>query len=64
MLEPCPFCAGDRVELVEVDVGAWMVECMECHATGPIGKSMTQAEQQWNDRQLYPGTGREGRRYG
>lgn len=52
MFEPCPFCAGARAEVVEVDVGAWMVECMECHTTGPIGKSTAAAEERWNDRQL------------
>lgn len=64
MLEPCPFCASARVEVEEVDADAWMVECLHCHATGPVGKSATHAEDRWNDRQLYPGTGREVRRYG
>ncbi len=64
MLESCPFCASARVEVEEVDAGAWMVECLSCHATGPIGKSMTEADNRWNDRKLYPGTGHEMRHYG
>ena len=64
MPEPCPFCAGARVEVVEVDAGAWMVECMECHATGPVGKSTAAAEDRWNSRQLFPSTGREVKRFG
>lgn len=64
MLEPCPFCAGARAEVVEVDVGAWMIECRDCHATGPVSESMTKAEERWNDREFYPGTGREVTRYG
>jgi len=64
MFEPCPFCASTRTELEEVDTGAWMVECLDCHATGPIGRSEVAAVGNWNKRELYPGTGRETKFYG
>ncbi len=35
ILESCPFCGSQHVESSEVDINGWMVECMDCHATGP-----------------------------
>jgi hypothetical protein len=63
MTAPCPFCASEHTEIVEVDLGKWMVECKTCQTTGPLDKSPELAEIRWNHRQLYPGTGREVRRY-
>jgi len=60
----CPFCASMHTETIEVDIGKWMVECLDCQTTGPIDKSPALAEERWNNRMLYPGTGREIRRYG
>ena len=64
MIAPCPFCAGVRTEVVGIDVGKWMVECRDCQTTGPIDNSPGLAEERWNHRQLYPGSGREIRSYG
>ncbi len=36
ILESCPFCGSQHVESSEVDINGWMVECMDCHVTGPI----------------------------
>ena len=53
-LKPCPFCG--RTEFLYVDIyhydgelGA-CVECTECIATGPVGKSKLQAVDAWNRR--------------
>ncbi len=51
MIAPCPFCAGVRTEVVEIDVGKWMVECRDCQTTGPIDKSPVLAKERWNSRQ-------------
>lgn len=50
MFEPCPFCASTRFKVVEVDQCAWMVECMDCHATGPLCQSAESAKVRWNRR--------------
>lgn len=50
MLEPCPYCASTNLESEEVDNDAWMIECLECHATGPIAISDVSAAQKWNQR--------------
>jgi hypothetical protein len=57
VIAPCPFCAGMRTETVEIDLGKWMVECRDCLTTGPIDKSPRLAEERWNDRRLYLGSG-------
>jgi len=49
-LEICPFCGSGQVECREVDVEAWTVECMDCHATGPIARSEPLSVTAWNRR--------------
>jgi hypothetical protein len=34
--DACPFCGSARSALQEIDLGGWMVECLDCHATGPV----------------------------
>lgn len=48
--DPCPFCASEETAAQEIDRDRWMVECLRCHATGPIGNSATAAKQTWNHR--------------
>lgn len=50
MSEPCPFCTSTRFKVVEVDLRVWMVECMDCHATGPLCQSAESAKVRWNRR--------------
>lgn len=51
----CPFCGSPRTALQEIDLGSWMTECLDCHATGPAKPSAMAAEQAWNRRISYPG---------
>jgi Lar family restriction alleviation protein len=50
ILESCPFCGSQHVESNEVDINGWMVECMDCHATGPIGRTEALSVAEWNRR--------------
>jgi Lar family restriction alleviation protein len=52
ILESCPFCGSQHVESSEVDINGWMVECMDCHATGPIGRTEALSVTAWNKRHL------------
>jgi len=49
-LQACPFCGGSHVQSVQVDVAGWMVECFDCHTTGPLMDSVTSAVTAWNTR--------------
>ncbi len=46
----CPFCGNQHVETSEIDINEWMVECMDCHATGPIGRTADLSVTAWNRR--------------
>lgn len=59
-----PFCASEHTATIEIDIDGWVVECRACKTIGPIDKTKALAEQQWNNRRLYPATGTELRRYG
>jgi hypothetical protein len=49
--QKCPFCAGVKVTILEVDTGAWAVSCQECHAIGPtIQGTPESAIDSWNMR--------------
>ena len=48
--DACPFCGSPRTALQEIDLGSWMAECLDCHATGPVKPSAVAAEQAWNCR--------------
>jgi Lar family restriction alleviation protein len=52
ILESCPFCGSQHVESSEVDINGWMVECMDCHATGPIGRTKALSVTAWCRRHL------------
>lgn len=52
--DSCPFCGSARSALQEIDLGGWMVECLDCHATGPVKTSAMAAEQAWNHCLPYP----------
>lgn len=46
---PCPFCGFDDVELCEVDLGCFAVDCPDCECIGPISRdSMGVAIAEWN----------------
>jgi len=49
-LAPCPFCGSRHTQSHEVDINGWMVECMGCRATGPIGRTEALSAAAWNKR--------------
>jgi len=51
--DACPFCGSARTALQEIELGSWMVECLDCHSTGPVKTSAVAAEQSWNCRLPY-----------
>ena len=48
-LKPCPFCA-EETTLNVVQESSPYVDCMSCHASGPIGDSVQEAVEAWNTR--------------
>lgn len=46
----CPFCGFDDVEIDEVRIGEFAVDCPKCEAIGPIKPSEMEAISYWNDR--------------
>lgn len=51
--DACPFCGSARTSLQKVDLGSWMAECLDCHATGPVKASAMAAERAWSCRLPY-----------
>jgi hypothetical protein len=59
-LMPCPFCASEDVEIYCIDDGynscrketeeTWAVECNNCTAEGPWGKTKEDGCTLWNSR--------------
>lgn len=49
-LDACPFCGSQRSKSYEVDINGWMVECTDCHATGPVCKTENLSAAAWNKR--------------
>ncbi|MBK9162289.1 MAG: Lar family restriction alleviation protein [Nitrosomonadales bacterium] len=49
-LDVCPFCGSPHTKSCEVDINGWMVECMGCRATGPIGRTEALSAAAWNKR--------------
>ena len=45
---PCPFCGHDDVEIDEVGMGEFAVDCPECRAIGQICGSVMEAILDWN----------------
>ena len=44
----CPFCNHDDVEIGEVSIGEYAVDCPECRAIGPIEGDIMGAIAAWN----------------
>jgi len=53
-LESCLFCGKEQVATIEIDNDSWMVECLACHATGPVLPTENVACLQWNQRLGHP----------
>lgn len=54
-VKPCPFCGFKDVEIGEVDLGCYAVDCPECECIGPIVRTsdgdligMESAIEEWN----------------
>lgn len=47
---PCPFCGHDDVEIDEVGISEFAVDCPECRAIGPICGTVMEAISDWNKR--------------
>ncbi len=45
---PCPFCGHENVEIDEVGIGEFAVDCPECLAIGPIAGDIMSAIAQYN----------------
>jgi hypothetical protein len=54
-VQPCVFCSSRKVVVEHVDT--FHVECRNCGAQGPLGKSWVEAEQLWNTRREAKGDG-------
>lgn len=46
----CPFCSSENVEIDEVGIGEYAVDCGECRCIGPICGTVMEAISYWNDR--------------
>ena len=44
----CPFCDHDDVEIGEVSIGEYAVDCNECRCIGPIEGDIMAAIAAWN----------------
>ena len=48
----CPFCGADA-ELIEVDVGQFVVRCTQCNSSGDYYGTELGARSAWDDRRGY-----------
>lgn len=48
-VNPCPFCGHDDVEIGEVSISEYAVDCPECRAIGPICGTVMESITRWND---------------
>lgn len=53
-INPCPFCGYDGVEIDEVAITEYAVDCPECRCIGPICGTVMEAISYWNDRRGQP----------
>lgn len=59
---PCPFCGSKTLTLVQLDQHEWVIECLDCSATGPIMENKNDAWEGWGNRgnepvtKQFPGT--------
>lgn len=51
---PCPFCGHEDVEINEIGVGEFAVDCPECQAIGPITDDIMSAIHDFNRRHQAP----------
>ena len=52
-LEPCPFCGGDKLILLDKPLHGWFyVICtdIDCSAEGPVDLGKSGAVEKWNER--------------
>lgn len=49
-IAPCPFCGFNDVEIDEVVISEFAIDCPECRAIGPITGSVMEAINLWNVR--------------
>jgi len=47
-VNPCPFCGHDDVEIDEVSIAEYAVDCPECRAIGPITSTVMESITRWN----------------
>jgi len=47
-VNPCPFCGHDDVEIDEVSIAEYAVDCPECSAIGPITGTVMESITRWN----------------
>lgn len=53
IINPCPFCGHDDVEVDEIELGIIVICCPECMAIGPHQdgtQSVEMAIEKWNKR--------------
>lgn len=49
VINSCPFCDYEDVEIDEVDMGCYAVCCPECECIGPVSRqSVEEAISKWN----------------
>ncbi len=51
---PCPFCGHEDVEIGEIGLGEFAVDCPECQAIGPITDNIMSAIHDFNRRHQAP----------
>lgn len=49
-LKPCPFCGSDETYKTRLDDFTYVIQCLECGASGPYKLNTDEAEEAWNRR--------------
>lgn len=49
-LKPCPFCGGEKLQVVSVYGEDFYVDCLTCTTCGPSGGTHNEAQELWNRR--------------
>lgn len=47
-IHDCPFCGAENIEIGEVTIGEFAIECNECRCIGPITGDIMGAIAAWN----------------
>ncbi|MEN6586849.1 MAG: Lar family restriction alleviation protein [Sulfuricella sp.] len=50
IVSDCVFCGSPNVEIYEVGLNEFAVNCEECRCIGPIQDTVMEAISYWNDR--------------